>query len=173
MRLMPVLLVSLILAPPAFAELYYWTDGQGNVHITDSLEKVPQEWRGKVRVQKEEEAQKGPRFETETPPPPPTEPGAVLYGDQTLDWWRLSLARKQSEINELQQAINVKTNFVEVFEAGRRFGQVFASEQVAKYNLYKEELPEDLRGLAALREEYEELKRQARIAGVPREIRDP
>ncbi|MBE7415565.1 MAG: DUF4124 domain-containing protein [Deltaproteobacteria bacterium] len=56
MRLIPFLFAALILAPPAYAELYYWTDGQGNVHITDSLEKVPQEWRGKVRVQKEEEA---------------------------------------------------------------------------------------------------------------------
>ncbi|MBZ0221062.1 MAG: DUF4124 domain-containing protein [Candidatus Methylomirabilis sp.] len=173
MRLILFLLAALIMAPPAFAELYYWTDGQGNVHITDSMEKVPQEWRGRVRVQKEEQAEKGPQFETETPPPLPAEPGAVLYGDQTLDWWRLSLARKAGEINELQQAINVKTNFVEVFEAGRRFGQVFASEQVAKYNLYKEELPADLRNLAALREEYEELQRKARIAGVPKDIRDP
>ncbi|WKZ32991.1 MAG: DUF4124 domain-containing protein [Thermodesulfobacteriota bacterium] len=173
MRLIPFLLAALVLAPPAYAELYYWTDGQGNVHITDSLEKVPQEWRGKVRVQKEEEAPKGPQFETETPPPLPVEPGAVLYGDQTFDWWRISLARKKGEINELQQAINVKTNYVEVFEAGRRFGQVFASEQVAKYNLYKEELPADLRNLAALREEYGELQRKARIAGVPKEAREP
>lgn len=173
MRLITVLVAMLFFTSPAFAELYYWTDGQGNVHITDSMEKVPQEWRGRVRVQKEEPAEKGPQFDAETPPPLTTEPGSVLYGDQTLDWWRLSLARKRAEIDQHQQAINVKTNFVEVFEAGRRFGQVFASEQVAKYNLYKEELPNDLRSLAGLREEYEELKRKARIAGVPKELRDP
>ena len=136
------------------------------------MEKVPQEYRAKVRIIKEEPKEGAPGLEMTTPKPLGAEPGNLLYGDNTLEWWRQSFIKKKNDINEMQSAISVKTQFMEVYEGGRRFGQVYAPEHVAQYNLYREELPEDLRKLTELRSEYEELQRRATIAGVPREIRE-
>jgi len=172
MRPFLVLVALLFAVSPAFADLYQWTDQQGVVHITDSLEKVPQAYRGKVRVIKEGVKEAGPALETTTPPPLTTEPGAELYGDQTLEWWRQSFNRKRTDIDQLQSSINAKTEFMTLFESGRRVGQIYTPDQVARYNLYRSEMPEDLRRLSELREEYEELQRRATIAGVPREIRE-
>jgi len=145
MRPFLVLVALLFAVSPAFADLYQWTDQQGVVHITDSLEKVPQAYRGKVRVIKEGVKEAGPALETN---------------------------RKTTDIDQLQSSINAKTEFMTLFESGRRVGQIYTPDQVARYNLYRSEMPEDLRRLSELREEYEELQRRATIAGVPREIRE-
>jgi len=170
--LLPALLLFL-LAGPAFADLYQWKDERGIIYITDSMEKVPSKYRGEVRVFKEgpKEAP-GPDLDVETPPTLEKE-AEELYGDQTLEWWRQSFQKKRSEISDLQASINAKTQFMEVFEAGRRFGQIFDSESVAKYRILKEELPEDLKRLASLREEFSDFQRKATRAGVPRDIREP
>lgn len=161
------------LAGPAFADLYQWKDERGIIHITDSMEKVPSEYRGEVRVFKEgPKEDSAPDLDVETPPSLEQE-AEELYGDQTLEWWRQNFQRKRSEINDLQASINAKTQFMEVFESGRRFGQVFDSESIAKYNILKEELPEDLKRLASLREEYSNFQSKATRAGVPRDIREP
>ncbi|HEY4706324.1 MAG TPA: DUF4124 domain-containing protein [Thermodesulfobacteriota bacterium] len=172
MRPLLVIIALFLAVAPAFADLYQWTDQQGVVHITDSLEKVPQAYRGKVRVIKEGVKEPGPSLETTTPPALSTEPEAQLYGDQTLEWWRQSFNRKKSDIDQLQTSINTKTDFMSLFESGRRVGQIYTPDQVARYNLYRSEMPEDLRRLSELREEYEELQRKATIAGVPKEIRE-
>ncbi len=172
MRLLFVTIALLLAATPAFADLFQWTDQQGVVHITDSLEKVPQAYRARVRVIKEGAKEQGPSLEATTPPPLTADPGAQLYGDQTLEWWRQSFHRKRSEIDQLQTSINTKTDFMSLFESGRRVGQIYTPDQVARYNLYRGEMPEDLRKLSALREEYEELQRKATVAGVPREVRE-
>lgn len=171
-----VLLCAMFLvfyAAAAFADLYQWKDEKGVIHITDSMEKVPSKYRNEVRVFKEgPEEDRGPELEVETPPVL-QEPGDELYGDQTLEWWRQSFMKKREEINNLQTSVNTKTQFLEVIESGRRFGQVFDKESVAKYKILKEELPEDLSKLAELREEYEDFKRSATRAGVPKSIREP
>lgn len=161
-------------AAPAFADLYQWKDERGVIHITDSMEKVPQKYRDQVRVFKERpQEDRSPELETETPPVLEEKGQEDLYGDQTLEWWRQSFQKKREEISNLQTSINTKTQFLEVFEAGRRFGQIFDSESSAKYRIIKEELPEDLRRLAELREEYEDFQREATRAGVPKSIREP
>lgn len=170
----PVLVLAALLfaASPALADLYQWTDQQGVIHITDSLDKVPPAYRGKVRVVKEGVKEEGPSLEATTPPPLTAEPGAELYGDQTLEWWRQSFNRKRTDIDQLQTSINAKTEFMTLFESGRRVGQVYTPDQVARYNLYRGEMPEDLRRLSQLREEYEDLQRRATTVGVPREVRE-
>lgn len=163
-----------LLCSPALADLYQWKDEKGVIHITDSMEKVPAKYRGKVRVHKA-----GPRSEEAAPeadvqaPLAPDEKGEELYGDQTLEWWRQSFMKKREEISGLQASINTKTQFVEVYESGRRFGQIFDSESSARYRILKDELPGDLRRLAELREEYEEFQRKGMRAGVPKDIREP
>lgn len=169
--LLPAILFA-FLASPAFADLYQWKDERGVIHITDSMEKVPSKYRAQVRVFKEGPTEEIGPVEAETPPPL-QEKRDELYGDQTLEWWRQNFMRKREEIANLQSSISTKTQFLEVFESGRRFGQVYDNETVARYKILKEELPEDLRRLAELREEYEEFQRSATRAGVPKGIREP
>lgn len=170
--LLPALLLFL-LAGPALADLYQWKDESGVIHITDSMEKVPSKYRAEVRIFKEGPKQ-APSPDLDVTTPPSLEQEAdELYGDQTLEWWRQSFQKKREEITGLQSSINAKTQFMEVFESGRRFGQVFDTESVARYNILKEELPEDLKRLTALREEYSEFQDKAVRAGVPKEIREP
>lgn len=165
--------VFLFLASSAFADLYQWKDASGVIHITDSMEKVPPEYRNQVRVFKEgAREEEAPSLDVETPPTLEEE-RQDLYGDQTLEWWRQSFQKKREELSNLQTSINTKTQFMEVYEGGRRFGQIFDDESNARYKIVKEELPEDLRKLAELREEYEDFKRSAIRAGVPKNIREP
>lgn len=172
--LLPALLIFLF-AGSAFADLYQWKDESGVIHITDSMEKVPSKYRAEVRVFKEgpkEAPYTSPDLDMTTPPSLEQET-EDLYGDQTLEWWRQNFQKKREELSSLQSSINAKTQFMEVFESGRRFGQVFDTESVAKYNILKEELPQDLKRLASIREEYSEFQDKATRAGVPREIREP
>lgn len=162
----------LFLASPALADLYQWKDDTGVIHITDSMEKVPQEYRNQVRVFKEGAKEEAPPLDVESPPTLEEE-RQDLYGDQTLEWWRQNFQKKREELSNLQTSINTKTQFMEVYEGGKRFGQIFDNESNARYKIIKEELPEDLRKLAELREEYEDFQRSAIRAGVPKGIREP
>lgn len=171
-RILPTLLI-LLFAGSAYADLYQWKDESGVIHITDSMEKVPSKYRAEVRVFKEGPKETSfPELDVTTPPSLEQE-AEELYGDQTLEWWRQNFQKKRSEVSDLQSSINAKTQFLKVFESGRRFGQIFDTESVAKYKILKEELPEDLKRLALLREEYSEFQDKATRAGVPRAIREP
>lgn len=173
--LLPAIFLA-FLAGPAYADLYQWNDESGRVHITDSMEKVPSRYRGEVKVFKgasespvtEEGGQTGsgeaPVVEGERP--------AELYGEETLEWWTQSLQKKRSEISALQASVDTKTSFVDLFESGRRFGQLYDGKDVVKYNAYKKELPAELEKLSTLKEEYESLQEKAGRAGVPKEIRE-
>ncbi len=178
--LFPVLFL-LLSAGPASADLYQWKDEAGIIHITDSMEKVPSKYRDEVRVFKEspkesmapEEApaQDGTVIEPDEPLPLDV-PGEELYGGETLDWWSETLKEKRTEIDALQASVDSKTDFIRVFEGGRRFGQVYEAENVDKYKSYKKELPQELTRLQSLREDYAGLKERARRAGVPEGVRE-
>lgn len=170
-KLIAALVFLMFGAASAYADLYQWKDAQGVIHITDSMEKVPQEFRERVRVYKETPPSPESGLNEAVSPPLPSDKAEELYGDQTLEWWRQTFTRKRTDIDSLQTNVTNKTQFLEMFERGRRFGQTFEPQQVAQYNIYKEELPEDLRRLAEMREELEELQRRATIAGVPKDIR--
>lgn len=164
--------VFLFFASTAFADLYQWKDESGVIHITDSMDKVPERYRSQVRIFREGAQEEEAAGDVETPPTIEEE-RQDLYGDQTLEWWRQNFQKKREELANLQGSINTKTQFMEVYEGGRRFGQIFDDESNARYRIIKEELPQDLRRLAELREEYEEFQRKARLAGVPKGIREP
>jgi len=55
MRLLLSLSIVIFFATVASADLYFWQDKDGNAHIADKIEKVPEEYRDKVRVQKSSE----------------------------------------------------------------------------------------------------------------------
>lgn len=153
----------------AVADLYQWTDSEGVLHITNDMEKVPQEYRLKIKTYKST----APK-ESAPPQPsaaPPKEKGSELYGDHTLDWWMQTFRKKNEEIQALEASYYNKKQFIDLFESGRRFGQIYGNKEVETYNSYKLEIPEDENRVKALKDDLQELRRQATIVGVPRSIR--
>lgn len=173
MKVSSILLAVLFLfASNAWSDLYQWTDRDGVVHITDSLESVPQEYRAKVKVH-----ESGPPAEEAAPAPeapegmaPQPGPEDRLYGGHTEEWWRQAFRIRREQIDQLAAGIETKEQFVETFEGGRRFGQIFGQEKVDAYEAYKEQLPDDKERLTELKAELEKLEKEARIEDVPREI---
>lgn len=167
------------LAATAHADIYQWKDKAGNTHITDSLEKVPREYRSKVEVRKtgprQAPQEKGPIQSApaagvgeEVAPP---DVGQEVYGDKTIEWWKGEFAKRMKEISDMETAIDAKRQFISVFEKGRRVGQIYDKKDVDTYERYKQEVVDDEAKLVKLKDELEELRRQARFAGVPKEVR--
>ncbi len=176
--LLTAMAVVVFLAANAYADIYQWKDKSGNTHITDSLEKVPREYRNKVEVRKA-----APTTREKAPPPagptaagdgavtPPSESGQELYGDKTIEWWKGEFDRMMKEIEKAETGLDSKRQFVSVFEKGRRVGQIYDGKDIETYERYKKEIVDDEARLAKFKEGLEELRRQARFAGVPKEIR--
>ncbi|MFQ5586753.1 MAG: DUF4124 domain-containing protein [Thermodesulfobacteriota bacterium] len=171
-----ILLFLLTLSAPSLSgigDLYQWTDSDGNVHITDDLLLIPPEYKDKVRVYKsthiEEDA---PTEYKEEVSPAPTQGGEELFGGQPLSWWKWRLDRKRQQVSDAEQVVAERKRYIEVFEKGRRLGQFFSEEAAEAYKNYKGDLPEKEERLRKLREEMEDLKRRARTAGVPKDIRE-
>lgn len=170
------LFLLLTLATPAFSgvgDLYQWSDRDGNVHITDDLLNVPQEYRGKVRLFEsthiEEDSPKQHKLDIS---PAPVRSGEELFGDKPLSWWQWMLDAKRREVANAEQLVAERTRYIDVFEKGRRVGQRFTTEEFEAYKNYKEDLPAKNKRLTKLRSELEEFKRRARLAGVPKGIRE-
>lgn len=159
----------------AHADLYQWKDKEGVIHITDDLEKVPEKYRDKMKVRK---SPKGKAQAPATTAPPAAEPAqppqqkAELYGDYPLEWWMQNFSRIKRDVKSLEDSVADKKQFMSLFESGRRLGQTYSSSDVETYNRYKSELPEDEQRLLQLKDELDELRRKATIAGVPKEIRE-
>lgn len=166
-------LILIFFAPLAHADLYEWVDEEGIIHITDQIEKVPPEYKAKLKVHKSTPASEPERVEesAQRPAMPEGERGEELYGDHTLNWWKEEFARKKDEVQSLEAGVTSKRQYVQIFESGRRFGQVYGTTEIATYKTYKKELPEDEERLIKLKDELEELRRKARIVGVPEYVR--
>jgi len=177
MRISAVIFITLIFfASGASAAIYRWTDDKGTVHATDAMEKIPPEYKDRVKVIGTEERPEAlPRQKPAESPEkePGKEPGEEdeLYGDQPLSWWRAGFYRKKKEIENAEGEYGDKKQFVEVFEKGRRFGQVFEDGEIETYNRYKKDLPEIEKKVEKLKKELDELRGRARYHGVPKEVR--
>ncbi len=174
---LPLLLLFLLtISLPSFAgigDLYQWTDGDGNVHITDDLLNVPQEYKDKVRVFESTHIEEDypDKYELDVSPAP-VRKGEELFGGQSLSWWQWRLDRKRQEVENAEQLVAERKRYIYVFEKGRRLGQLFTEEEFEAYKNYKEDLPAKDERLTKLRDELEELKRRARLAGVPKSVRE-
>lgn len=149
--------------------IYSWTDTDGSVHITDSMEKVPIKYRSKVKVRKATESRPTNVAEPSgagAQPKPETE----LYGDHPLDWWKEAFRKLKNDMGALESGIFAKRNFVKLVETGVRVGQLYESKDVETYEQYRKELPEDEARLDSLKADQEELRRKARIVGVPKTL---
>ena len=65
-----VLVLALLLAPAAYAQLYRWTDDQGETHFGQGVESVPQRYRNRARA-----------VGSVDPPPAPSGPAASTVTD--------------------------------------------------------------------------------------------
>ena len=173
----PLLLLFLLtISPPSFSgigDLYQWTDGDGNVHITDDLLNVPQEYKDKVRVFESTHIEEDypDKYELDVSPAP-VRKGEELFGGQSLSWWQWRLDRKRQEVEDAERLVAERKRYIDVFEKARRLAQRFTEEEFEAYKNYKDDLPANDERLTKLREELEELKRRARIAGVPKSVRE-
>lgn len=173
-------LVSAWVGPgSAHADWYRWTDDEGKLHITDDIGTIPDEKRFEMEVfkltapvDKARQGRPAPEARPSAAAPATGEKAPELYGDETLQWWKETFMKLGREIDELSAAIEAKTKFVEIIESGRRVGQIYAETDVRTYEAYKAELPGDNARLTELTAEREELRRKARIVGVPKLIRE-
>jgi hypothetical protein len=193
MRFVPVLLLLVFISQAAFADVYHWTDKQGVLHITNDIGNVPEEYRSEAEVIVTEPVEEEPLVET--PPSKMPERGGQeeLYGDQPLSWWIEKLGRMKKEIEELESELNRKKMFTDVYERGWMMrelyfrvkrgedpdalralerGAIYTPAQIETYERYKDEVLGKDKDIKRLEEELDELRRKARIQGVPRKIRE-
>ncbi len=181
-------LVSIALILPALlfptvsgAELYKWRDADGKLHVTDDLHKVPREKRRNVDTQPTVSIPQGESGEsTRSTGTGYTDDysqggyeetsGVELYGGESFEWWASEFERLNTKVEWLERNNKNMEEYIKVFEGGRRFGQVFASDEVARYNENKRDLPEDKALLVEVKEELAELRRRAVGYGIPDEI---
>ncbi len=169
-----VFLLVLFLPAHSPADLYRWTDDDGVLHITDDLGRVPEEERAAVKVFKSRPPGKAGPDEVRPLTIERADDGRrrpELYGDQTLEWWVNTFRKKIGEVRKTESGLYTKKQFMEVFEGGRRFGQIYGEEEVAKYERFSQEVSDDESRLEEFEDELDELRRKATIYGVPREVR--
>lgn len=174
-----IFMFFLLYPSPASSDIYHWTDEKGVLHLTDDIRNVPEEFRekaGVIKTKPTEEGEEGAVVEP-APPAPPAPPaaeageGEELYGGQTLNWWKLQFHILRKEIETVESDYYEKKRFVEVYEKGRRFGQIFETNELYLYERYRKEIVWDEQRLEELRSELEELRDSARRAGVPKDVR--
>jgi hypothetical protein len=105
-----------LLALPSAAEVYRWTDPQGNVHYTSDLNRVPESQREAAKASAGEQ-QGGAVMRIESRPPakspapaaPEQAPAATpkqdeeVYGGRNESWWRAEAAKHREAIARLEQ----------------------------------------------------------------------
>ncbi|MFH0808889.1 MAG: DUF4124 domain-containing protein [Pseudomonadota bacterium] len=85
--------LAILSAAEARAEFYKWTDAQGEIHVTDSYDKVPPRYRPKVKIRKFR-----PRPADAPPPSDPEDSRGI--SDDTWNGSGSAAAPSQGEVNE-------------------------------------------------------------------------
>ncbi len=100
-RFFGVFVLSLFyLVNPVWAlELYQWLDNQGNLHIVDSLEKIPPQYRDKASRLEFKTPSRPKPVPEETSPLLETQKNTDIYG-HTLEWY---LQQKQHWLKKAQE----------------------------------------------------------------------
>jgi len=169
------IVIFLFLFLPSFvlADIYYWTDKEGVMHITDDMEKIPLEYREKLTTMETSETVGPVRVKAvkRNEKKKVKDPEREIYGDYPLTWWRLSFNRLRSEINSSKKELKQKEDFMSMFRRGRRLGQHIKPENIETYKRYEVEIPLIKKRLLKNKKKMDDLKRRATNSGVPKEIR--
>src|SRR6266571_675426 len=95
--------LGLLLPDPAAAETYRWTDKDGNVGFTDSLEKVPPQYRQSAK--RLDEGKQSTKSFQRVPTPPGrnnTMPSAPTDQGDLYAVWRQRMTAARAELEELR-----------------------------------------------------------------------
>jgi len=96
--------LGLLLPDPAAAETYQWTDKDGNVGFTDSLEKVPPQYRQSAK--RLEETKESTKSFQRVPTPPSRNnmmPSAPTDQGNPSAVWRQRMTAARAELEELKK----------------------------------------------------------------------
>jgi hypothetical protein len=107
MRWTIALLIAVFACSAAQAEVFEWVDPQGVTHFTDDLNKVPAQYREKVKRRAPVTGEKGAAPES-PPPGPESAPGAQKaesYGGHGENWWRASFKALRDEMKGIQDKL--------------------------------------------------------------------
>ena len=182
--MLPMAICTLLLFTPSTsdAEIYKWTDENNVLHIVDSVHKIPEKYRktpspdspSKKNINRK--APNKPSAKSGAPPrtykpaqKPPT--GENIYGGKSLEWWKGEFSGKRSSLAKLKMLLSEKQNFVDIYERGRRIGQIFDKKDISSYKKYTKEIPKDKKTIATLEKELKIFIKQARNASVPKSVR--
>ena len=172
-----IIFCALVLPSVSVAELYKWRDSDGKLHVTDDLHKVPRKQRKsveKVTTTKPSSRSNGTGAPETTYTPSYDDyeetRGVEIYGGESLEWWSSEFERLSSKIEWLENNNKNMQEYINVFEGGRRFGQVFGPDEVKRYEEYTHDLPEDKALLIKVKKELSKLKLDGIGQGVPEDI---
>lgn len=162
-RIRPAVLVMFLLcAHPAAADIYRWVDEQGTIHFTDELSNVPPAARKSTTLHVREAPESGGSLSVvgTSPPPSPAGPGGKAFlpprGEGDTGSRREALL---SEIEQLTAKIAAKERHIQAVDDKRSLAmnplrnRVVDPADLDLYKKYQEELPGDRDELRALEEE--------------------
>lgn len=171
----------LLVVTPGFAKLYKWTDEKGELHVVDTISKIPEEYLHLFldeegnELELEEEEEGGGSYQHIAPPKGKKSTAPVIdldvYGDHPLIWWKNTFDKSFREIEELEGSYEDKKDLVDLYEKGRRKGQRYSEEETMDYFKNKKSVKEKNDALQKLKDDLQELRRKARYHGVPKKIR--
>jgi len=158
--------LGLLLPDPAAAETYQWTDKDGNVGFTDSLEKVPPQYRQSAK--RLEEIKESTKTFQRVPPPPSrstTIPSAPTDQGDPSAIWRHRMTAARAELEELKKQREKVQKEYDTLRAEFYVRSFADPEKDVKLRAQLTELDEKIR-----KKEYEintTIPDEARRAGVP------
>jgi hypothetical protein len=173
MRWKIVFVLVMFACPTVQAEIFEWIDGQGVVHFTDDLDKVPSKFRKKVQIKTPASGGGGGATAEKVQPPavaaPLSEVKELLYGGHDEHWWRSSFNVAQEEIKNTQDQLAVKKQSLAELHRKRVIFQK-PSDRVAYYSL-ADEISGDEEKIKTLQTQFTTLQAEADKVGVPQEWR--
>lgn len=173
MRKMIALFIAMFAFSVAQAEVYQWVDGQGGVHFTDDLDKVPARYRKKVKTIESAAPGERPIPPAAAPAPvatpAPAEKKPELYNGRDQNWWSTAFSVARDELRTAREQLAGKQESLTALRRKRVIYQR-TRDRIA-YNELKEEIGRDEEKIKQLQEKLANLESEADRAGVPPEWR--
>lgn len=129
-NLLWILVIALLLPVVSFGgNIYKWVDDEGVTSFTDDKNKVPEKYWDQL-----EEFEIKPVTKSKAVKKPPVEvkeekPGEKLYGKYTARQWSALFKKKYSEIDAMEKSLQIKKDYVVVYERSLRLRQHYLAEK--------------------------------------------
>jgi len=164
MRIIVLLAGVMAMATVALAGVYEWTDSQGGVHFTDNADKIPPNYRNKVR-----EMDLQPVIQIKEEPAevitPTVQNSPSSYGGHDETWWRASYSGLREEMKNIQDNLPDKREKLTQLRRKREIYQKTRG-RIAYYDMLRE-IERDEARVTELQKQLADLDTKAAKAGVP------